>query len=98
MMGGMHGGAGVHVGGLCVAGEKSMWGMCGAWHAQQRGMCGMHGRGDLWQGACMAGGMHATHAPLPTHYEIWSVNAWNAYWNAFLLTSTSTSKADKIEH
>ena len=47
---------------------------------------GVHGGGPCmaggcsWQGcmrgtACMAGGMHATHASPPGHYEIRSVNA-----------------------
>ena len=72
--GGMHGKGNMHGGA-----------MCGRGHAWQ-GACmvgGVHGRGHAWQGACMAGGMHgegcmagdvhAMHAP--QHYEIWSVNA-----------------------
>ena len=41
------------------------------------GWGGVHGRGHVWQGegACMVGGVHATHAPSPGHCEIRSVNA-----------------------
>ena len=49
---------------VCMAGGH-VWqggGMCG------RGAC-------MAEGVCMAGGIHATHAPSPRHYEIWSVNA-----------------------
>ena len=43
-------------------------------HRGLRGRGGMRGQGGhAWRGACMAGGMHAMHAP--RHYEIWSVNA-----------------------
>ena len=55
MAGGMHGR------GACMARGHAWWGgMCGGWRVWWGGM---HGRGHAWQGACMAGGVHAMHAP-----------------------------------
>ena len=63
--------------GVCLStGGQCAWqggmhgrGVCGrgghAW--QRRRVCvagDMHGRGHVWQGACVVGVMHATHAPL----------------------------------
>ena len=72
-------------GGGCVHGRG---GMC------DRGMCmvgghawwGVHGRGSMHWGACMAGGV--THTP-PGRYYRYGIRSMSgryaSYWNAFLL-------------
>ena len=87
-MGGVHGGWGAYMGGVCAWQGACMvvGGMCGGWHVWQGGMCGGWGAcvvvGGVGSGgmhggqACMAGGVcDRGHAHAPTHYEIRSVNA-----------------------
>ena len=76
--------------------------MAGGMHG--RGSCltrGMHGRGHAWQGhtwqgACMAGGIHAMHAP-SRYYEIQSMSGWYiSSWNALLFWHVVTQILFKI--
>ena len=67
--GGMYGRGSVHDRGACIVGRACVaGGVCMAGGACIVGE-GMHGRGacmaggHAWQGACVAGGMHGTHAP-----------------------------------
>ena len=83
----------VHRGrGVCMAGGGGhVWqGRHGGGVVWQGGMRGgghawwgaMHGRGVCGGEACMAGGIHGTHAP-GSYYDIRSI-PYASYWNAFL--------------
>ena len=52
-------------------------------------MVGGCGRGHVWQGACMAGGVCCWGGIHDRYYEIRSMSGrYASYWNAFLLINS----------